>query len=199
MNGLRMLYCWHDTGLAVELTLSSPDKLFSGCPTNCKGDSLEKMTLPQSSAVQSLYLLQNISLSLMFFLERSGFFAALIDTRPSSKSYCACRCTHTCLLLFLSKLCTGGAPIPQLSLLDFLGRPEAFFTTIEPLSLKFLMILKIVDLGAILLAAISLPVKPFLCKAMMTARVSLQVTMVNRGRTMTPSTTLLLKLLVQTQ
>jgi hypothetical protein len=35
-----------------------------------------------------------------------------------------------------------------------------------------------VDLGAILLAAISLPVKPFLCKTMMTARVSLQVTMV---------------------
>uniref|UniRef100_A0A4W5QSA7 Myosin tail domain-containing protein n=1 Tax=Hucho hucho TaxID=62062 RepID=A0A4W5QSA7_9TELE len=32
-----------------------------------------------------------------------------------------------------------------------------------------------VDLGAILLAAISLPVKPFLCEAMMTARVSLQV------------------------
>src|SRR4029434_10337151 len=44
------------------------------------------MTLPQSSAVQSLYLLQNISLSLMVFLERSGFFAALLDTRPSSKS-----------------------------------------------------------------------------------------------------------------
>ena len=44
------------------------------------------MTLPQSSAVQSLYLLQNISLSLMFFLESSGFFAALLDTRPYSKS-----------------------------------------------------------------------------------------------------------------
>uniref|UniRef100_A0A8C8JG11 Chloride channel protein n=1 Tax=Oncorhynchus tshawytscha TaxID=74940 RepID=A0A8C8JG11_ONCTS len=43
-----------------------------------------------------------------------------------------------------------------------------------------------VDLGAILLSAISLPVKPFLCKAMMTARVSLQVTMVDRGRTMIP-------------
>uniref|UniRef100_A0A8C7W2K2 RNA binding motif protein 39b n=1 Tax=Oncorhynchus mykiss TaxID=8022 RepID=A0A8C7W2K2_ONCMY len=43
------------------------------------------MTLPQSSAVQSLYLLQNISLSLMFFLERSGFFAPLLDTRPSSQ------------------------------------------------------------------------------------------------------------------
>ena len=32
MNGLRMLYCWHDTGLMVALTLSSPDKLFSRCP-----------------------------------------------------------------------------------------------------------------------------------------------------------------------
>uniref|UniRef100_A0A4W5QGL7 Uncharacterized protein n=1 Tax=Hucho hucho TaxID=62062 RepID=A0A4W5QGL7_9TELE len=53
-----------------------------------------------------------------------------------------------------------------------------------------------VDLGAILLAAISLPVKPFLCEAMMTARVSLQVTMFDRGRTMIPSMTLLLKLAV---
>jgi hypothetical protein len=51
-----------------------------------------------------------------------------------------------------------------------------------------------VDLAAILLASISLPVKLFLCKAMMTARVSLQVTMVGRGRTMIPSTTLLLML-----
>jgi hypothetical protein len=74
--------------------------------------------------------------------------------------------------------------------MDFLGCPEAFFTTIEPLSMKFLMI----NLGAILLAAISLPVKPFLGEALMTARVSLQVTMSDRGRTMIPSTTLLLKL-----
>ena len=50
-----------------------------------KGDSSEKMTLPQPSAVQSI--LQNISLSLMFFLERSGFFAALLDTRPSPKVF----------------------------------------------------------------------------------------------------------------
>ena len=27
-----MLYCRHDTGLMVALTLSSPDKLFSRCP-----------------------------------------------------------------------------------------------------------------------------------------------------------------------
>ena len=26
---LLMFYCWHDTGLMVALTLSSPDKLFS--------------------------------------------------------------------------------------------------------------------------------------------------------------------------
>ena len=34
-----------------------------------------------------------------------------------------------------------------------------------------------VDLGAILLAVISLPVKPFLCKAMMTEHASFQITM----------------------
>ena len=32
MNGLGMLYCWHDRGLMVAISLSSPDKLFSGCP-----------------------------------------------------------------------------------------------------------------------------------------------------------------------
>lgn len=32
MNGLRMLHCWHDTGLMVTLTFSSPDKLLSRCP-----------------------------------------------------------------------------------------------------------------------------------------------------------------------
>lgn len=39
------------------------------------------------------------------------------------------------------------------------------------------------------------PVKPFWCKAMMTAHVSLQTSMMNRGRTMISSTTLLLSLL----
>ncbi|KAI2653244.1 hypothetical protein H4Q32_006651 [Labeo rohita] len=55
-------------------------------PNNRKEASPENMTLPQSSAVHSPYFLQKINLSLMFFLERSGFFAALLDTRPSSKS-----------------------------------------------------------------------------------------------------------------
>ena len=32
MNGIRMLYCWHDTGLMVALTLSSRDKLFFRMP-----------------------------------------------------------------------------------------------------------------------------------------------------------------------
>jgi hypothetical protein len=44
-----------------------------------------------------------------------------------------------------------------------------------------------VDLGAILMAAISLPVKPFLCKAMMTATCFLAGNMVDRGRTMIPT------------
>lgn len=54
----------------------------------------EKMTLPQSSAAQSLHLLQKTSLLFycMFLLERSSLFAALLDTRPS----------HASLLPFLS-------------------------------------------------------------------------------------------------
>lgn len=44
----------------------------SDASNNQTGDLLKKMTLPQSSAAQSLYLLQNISPSVVFF-----FFAAL--------------------------------------------------------------------------------------------------------------------------
>lgn len=60
-----------------------------------------------------------------------------------------------------------------------------FFGALKPSSqhLKFLVIQKIVDFGAILLAVMSLPVKPFFCKTMMTACACCQVTMVNRGRT----------------
>lgn len=78
MNGLRMLYCRHDIGPMLALTVSPLDRLFFllDAPYNQKGDSSEKTTLPRSSAVQSLYLLQNISLSPMFFLERRGFFTA---------------------------------------------------------------------------------------------------------------------------
>ncbi|XP_077425184.1 putative ATP-dependent RNA helicase TDRD12 isoform X2 [Vanacampus margaritifer] len=67
--------------LEEEDTMSTHDT-----PNNRKVDLSEKMTLPQSSADQSLHLLQNIGLSLIFFLEISGFFAALLDTRPSTKS-----------------------------------------------------------------------------------------------------------------
>jgi len=41
-----------------------------------------------SSAVQSLLFLQKLSLSLMFFLERSGFFAALLETIQKSCPHC---------------------------------------------------------------------------------------------------------------
>lgn len=86
-----------------------------------------------------------------------------------SLSHCACSWTHNCLLPLLSKLCTAGAQIAAESTLrDSAGvaglswGPEAFLATIEPLSLMFLVP-----------AAICLAVKHFLCKAMMTAHVSL--------------------------
>jgi hypothetical protein len=40
---------------------------------------------------------------------------------------------HSHLPAAIPELCTGGAPIPHLN-------QQAFFTTIEPLSFKFLMI-----------------------------------------------------------
>lgn len=65
------LLAWHRTDASADLFFFGP--AFSG---------KEKTTWPQSSAVQSLVLLQNISLWLIFFLEKSGFFAALLDNQP---------------------------------------------------------------------------------------------------------------------
>lgn len=84
MNSLRMLYfghAWHRTDGSTHLLFSGQAFFFlPDAPNKGKGDWSERKTWPQSSIVQSLYLLQNILLSLMFFLERSGF---LTDTRPS--------------------------------------------------------------------------------------------------------------------
>lgn len=78
VHSLEFLGCY-----TVGMThhLSSPGQAFFRC-RHTKGDSSVKMTLPPSSAVQSLYLLQNFCLSLMFFLDKGGFFAALTDARP---------------------------------------------------------------------------------------------------------------------
>lgn len=46
INGLRMLYSWHDTGLMLMLTCSFLDKVFLEVPNNRKGCSLEEITLP---------------------------------------------------------------------------------------------------------------------------------------------------------
>lgn len=47
----------------------------------------------------------------VIYLERSGFFAALLDSKSSP--HCACKCTYTNLLPIPSKLCTGDDMIPS--------------------------------------------------------------------------------------
>lgn len=119
---------------------------FSDASNNRTGDLSKKMTLPQSSAAQSLYLLQNISPSFVFF-----FVAA----------QCANGFTHAWCLSWAS---------PAIPRYYFLCHPEAFFTTIKPLSLKFPVIWWMADLvAAAVLEAIFK--RPFLCKAMTTAQI----------------------------
>lgn len=95
-------------------TFSCPDKLFFQMPQTTGKGIYQTKGLYQSSAVQSVYLLQDISLTLMLFLERSCFFALQAILQKSLPHF-ACRCSHTCLLAFRTKFCTGGAPIPQLN------------------------------------------------------------------------------------
>lgn len=76
-NGLRMLYCWHDTGLMIVLTVSSRDNHFYRCPKESEGGFIKENNFSQPSAVQSLHFLQNVSLSLrvfFFWREEISFF-----------------------------------------------------------------------------------------------------------------------------
>ncbi|CDQ77094.1 unnamed protein product [Oncorhynchus mykiss] len=118
MNGLRMLYCWHDTGVMVALTWSSPDKLFSRCPKQSeRGFVRENDFTPVLSSPITVPFAEYQSVPDVFSGEKwllcfpSSHQAILQKSSP----HCACRCTHICLLPFLSKLCTGGASIPQLN------------------------------------------------------------------------------------
>uniref|UniRef100_A0AAY4BFK2 Uncharacterized protein n=1 Tax=Denticeps clupeoides TaxID=299321 RepID=A0AAY4BFK2_9TELE len=74
----------------VSLSKTLNPKLLQGgtvpVTTDCKSLWIRASDKDIGTLIQSLYFLQNVSLSLMFFLERSGFFVALFDTRPASKS-----------------------------------------------------------------------------------------------------------------
>jgi len=109
-SSCRMLWC-HSLFVAVLLAWMDMDNtwIFPGCFTigttqdswqrslfllqaidysNVPNSQKELHQSSSSSAVQSLFFLQKLSLSLMFFLERSGFFAALLETIQKSCPHC---------------------------------------------------------------------------------------------------------------
>uniref|UniRef100_A0A3Q2E7L3 SH2 domain-containing protein n=1 Tax=Cyprinodon variegatus TaxID=28743 RepID=A0A3Q2E7L3_CYPVA len=112
-----MLYSRHETRLVVALTCSSPNKLFSRCPKQWERGLLRENDFPpvlSSPLPGPLAEYQSVP---------DGFPGEkwLLCCPPSDQAllqesppHSACRCTHTCLLPFLSKLCTAGSPIPQL-------------------------------------------------------------------------------------
>ena len=109
-------------------------------PNTRKGASPEKMTLPKSSAVQSLYFLQNISLSIMLFLVKSAFFVALLDARLFSKSL-----RLTCQLPFSEQALHWWchSPAAESLLGDSPGTCWTFLAALKPssqLSMNFVMI-----------------------------------------------------------
>lgn len=152
MNGLRMLYCWHDTGLMVALTLNSPDKPFSRCPKQSETGVIgENDFAPVLSSPFTILSAEDQSAPRVFF-EEKGLLCCLLDTRPSSKSLrltvradaLTPACCHSWARSALVTLRSRSWILfrrRSWRLLDFLGRPEAFLSRIECLSLKFLMIL----------------------------------------------------------
>lgn len=60
--------------------------------------------------------LQHFTLSCLFFLTISGFYATLLDTRPFSKSNWVCKCIYTHQMPLLNMFCPGDKTIPFLNL-----------------------------------------------------------------------------------
>lgn len=140
MKGLRMLTCWHDTELMVQKEPYLLWRFFIQMPKPSEQGFLREWQPPplQSSEVQSLFLLQSISLSLIFFMESSGSFwrmAEYQEGKQTSLLHNACTvCCYSWASKVVPKFCSWvNFRSRSWCLLEILGCPEAFFTTIESL------------------------------------------------------------------
>ena len=115
-NGLWLLYCWHHTGFMVALHLSFSWQTFSGFPKQSeRGFIKENDFTPVLSGPLPVPFADYQSVPDAFLSKVMTSWHRTILQKSSSR--CACRCTLTCLLLFLSKLWTGGGltrPLIQL-------------------------------------------------------------------------------------
>uniref|UniRef100_A0A9J8CIM4 Transposase Tc1-like domain-containing protein n=1 Tax=Cyprinus carpio carpio TaxID=630221 RepID=A0A9J8CIM4_CYPCA len=95
----RLIFCrkyseWTDGSAHLFF---SGQAFFPDAPNNRKGASSENMTLPQSSAVHSLYFLQKINLSLMFFWREVASLLPFLTPGHLPKvfaSLCMQMCSH---------------------------------------------------------------------------------------------------------
>lgn len=111
---VSMLYCW----LTYRLTFSSMDKVCSGCPKQSKrGFIRENDFTPVLSSPITVRFAECQSVPDVFLGKKwlpccPSWQQAILQ---KSSPHHPCRCPHTCLLPFLSKPCTGGAPTPQVN------------------------------------------------------------------------------------
>ncbi len=83
-----MLHYRHNKGLIVLFIFSSPDNWFSRCPRQSEGGVFRESNFAPVFCCQVLVLAAEFQSVLHVFLERSGFFGALLDRRLLSKSLC---------------------------------------------------------------------------------------------------------------
>lgn len=103
MNSLRMLYCWHDRGLAVTFTVSPLDMLVSGCSKQSERGIHQRKRHYHSPQRSDPCTFCRISVRPWFpgkkwLLCGPSWLQAILQ---KSSPHCACRCTHICLLQLL--------------------------------------------------------------------------------------------------
>lgn len=81
-----MLHYWHNKGLIVLLIFSSPDNWFSRCPRQSEGGFFRESNFAPVFCCPILVLAAEFQSVPHVFLEISGFFGSLPDSRLLSKS-----------------------------------------------------------------------------------------------------------------
>lgn len=139
MNRLRILHCWHGRRLMVVLTVSSLDKLFSGCPKQSEREFIrENDFIPVVSSPIPVPCAEYQSVSDVFPGEKWLLYCPSWHQAIHQKllSHCACRCT-TALLPFLKKKnqtlhCWSPDPAAESTLGDGPGTCLTFFGILKP-------------------------------------------------------------------
>lgn len=95
MGGLRMLPCWHHTGLMLPFTFSSLDDRFSRCPEQLEGGFFRESSVTPVFCSPMLVLPAEFYSVLDVFLGHKWLCCPSWALSKRLCPDCVCRCTHS--------------------------------------------------------------------------------------------------------